>query len=80
MKTTTQEHDRRGRFSGNPHGRVVKRSASIDPDLYEALQNYADLYCNGVISAALRECLDRALNDTMFWDEAAARNTTQPKA
>jgi hypothetical protein len=80
MKKNTTKRDGHGRFSGNPSGHVVKRCVSFDPDLYDALRNYADLYCGGVISVALHECLDKVLNDTMFWDDAAARKEAESAA
>ena len=80
MKKNTTKRDGHGRFSGSPSGHVVKRCVSFDPDLYDALRNYADLYCGGVISVALHECLDKVLNDTMFWDDAAARKEAESAA
>ena len=82
MKKTIQKRGYHGRFSGKAgNGRkAVKRCVSFDPDLFDALKDYAGLYCGGNISEAIFDCLDKALNDTVFWDDAAERKQAEQAA
>lgn len=70
MNRKSKKRGSNGQYLTNGTGRVIKRCASFDPDIFLALQNYADLYCGGNISQAIHQCLKKSLNDANYWENA----------